>query len=189
MMLSHIIITILILFFAVRLFVAVRETKNKGDKIRLMSKTTGQILEIDATQISDLINKEIMADFTITAKAIFKAVAESFAAGHLSEIKKYLGDNVLPVFQTTLNMREKEQQKVEFTLIGFKEVKVLEDTPNKKVVSFTTEQINLLKDKAGNVVEGDPLYVATVTENWTFVSKNKDNWVVQSIQNMEAHFA
>ena len=189
MILNPIIITILILFFCVRLFLAVRETKKNGDKIRVMSKKTGQILEIDAAQISDFIDKELKADFTITARAIFKCVSEAFASGHLAESKKYLADNVLPVFQAILDTRAKEQQKAEFTLIGFKEVKLLEDTPDKKVVSFTTEQINLLKDKEGNVLEGDPLYVATVTEHWTFVSKNKDKWVVQSIKNMEAHFA
>ena len=189
MILNHIIITILILFFSVRLFAAIRESKKKEDKITLMSKKTGQILEINAVQISDFINKELLADFTITAKTIFKCVAESFAAGHLAEIKKYLDDNVLPIFQETLAARAQQQQKAEFTLIGFKEVKVLEDNPDKKVVSFTTEQVNLLKDKEGNVIEGDPLYVATVTEKWTFVAKSKDKWVVQSIQNMEAHFA
>lgn len=189
MIYSHIIITILILFFCVYLVAAIREGNKKGDKIRLMSKTTGQVLEINASQISDFINKELMADFTITAKAIFKCVAEAFAAGHLSDIKKYLGENVLPVFQQNLADREKLEQHAEFTLIGFKEVKLLVDNPDKKIVSFTTEQINLLKDKTGNVIEGDPLYVATVTELWTFVPQNKDKWVVQSIQNTEAHFA
>lgn len=189
MILSNIIITALILFFCIHLFGAIRERSKKNDKIRLMSKTTGQVLEINATQISDFINQEILADFTITAKAIFKCVAEAFATGHLSEMKRYLDDGVLPVFQKALAVREQAQQKAEFTLIGFKEVKILEDAPERKIVSFTTEQINLLKDSTGNVIEGDPLYVATVTEQWTFVAKNKDKWVVQSIQNMEGHFA
>lgn len=186
---SNILITILVLFFCAHLWAAIREKTQKADKVRLISKTTGQVLEIQANQISDFINKEILSDFTITAKAIFKCVAESFAEGRLAEIKRYLDDNVLPIFQETLAVRAQQQQKAEFTLIGFKEVKVLEDNPDKKVVSFTTEQVNLLRDKEGNVIEGDPLYVATVTEKWTFVAKNKDKWVVQSIQNMEAHFA
>ena len=189
MILSNIIITILILFFCLQLFGAMREKSKKKDKIRLMSKTTGEVLELNAAQISDFITNEIMADFTITAKAIFKHVAEAFALGHLSEIKKYLADNVLEVFQRTLSERRNLQQNAEFVLIGFKEVKLLENTPTKKIVSFTTEQINLLKDKTGQVIEGDPLYVATVTELWTFVAKEKDQWIIQSIQNMEGHFA
>ena len=189
MILSNILITILILFFCMHLIGAIREKKQKQDKIRLMSKATGQILEINATQISEFINKELLSDFTITAKSIFKSVAESFAQGRLSDIKKYLSDNVLSVFQQTLSKREILHQNAEFTLIGFKDVKVLEDSPTKKIVSFTTEQINLLKDKDGNVIEGDPLYVATVTELWTFTANDKNKWIVQSIQNMEGHFA
>ena len=60
MILNHIIIAILILFFAIRLVSAIREAKKKEDKITLMSKKTGQILEIDTAQIADFINTEFI---------------------------------------------------------------------------------------------------------------------------------
>ncbi|MBQ3696104.1 MAG: Tim44 domain-containing protein [Alphaproteobacteria bacterium] len=161
----------------------------KQHKLRLISKKTGEVIELDAASFSDFINKEIEADFSNTAKIIFVRVSEAFAKGRLSDIKNYLNEKVLPVFEKAILSRENLHQKAEFTLIGFKDVKVLEDTPDKKIVSFTTEQINLLKDEKDNIIEGDPLYVATVTENWTFTHKKENTWVVSGIENKEAHFA
>lgn len=189
MIFSNILLGALILFFCVHLFMAIRERMKKNPKIRLISKKTGQVFELNAEQMTELINKEVLADFSITAKAAFKCVAESFASGHLADAKKYLSDHVLPIFQKKISDREAKHQKAEFTLIGFKDVSIMEDTPHKKVISFTTEQVNLLRDENNNVIEGDPLYVATVTEAWTFVQKKENVWVVNAIENKEAHFA
>jgi len=131
----------------------------------------------------------LQADFTNVAKVMFVSISEAFAKGRLADIKNYLNDRVLPIFQQAISARENLHQKVEFTLIGFKNVTVVQDTPTKKVVSFTTEQINLLKDEKDKVIEGDPLYVATVTEDWTFVQRKENSWVVAAIEPKEAHFA
>lgn len=188
MFFSNILLCVIILFFVLQLFSAVRERKNKN-KVCLVSKKTGEVIELDATSFADFISKELESDFSATAKMIFARVSEAFAKGKLSDIKNYLNDKVLPIFQQAITEREKQHQKAEFTLIGFKDVKIVEDTPTKKVVSFTTEQINLLKDAQDNIIEGDPLYVATVTENWTFTQKKENNWVVSGVEGKEAHFA
>ena len=189
MILSNILLGILILFFGIQLVLAIRGTSREKGKICLISKKTGKIIELASADVSDLINQEIQADFTYTAQMIFTRLANAFALGHLAEVKECLSESALPVFQDAITAREKQHQKAEFSLIGFKSVKILEDAPNKKVVSFTTEQVNLLKDEKDNVIEGDPLYVATVTEDWTFVQKKENKWVVSAIQNREAHFA
>ena len=189
MILTNILLGVVILFFVARLFFAIREESKKANKICLISKKTGQIVELNANSLTEFINKEIQTDFTNTAKMIFVRVSDAFANGRLSDIKNYLNEKVLPVFQNAIAEREMQHHKAEFTLIGFKDVKVIEDTPAKKIVSFTTEQINLLKDEKNNVIEGDPLYVATVTENWTFTQKKENTWVVSAIESKEAHFA
>lgn len=190
MIFSNILLTLVIVFFCIHLILAIREGMNKHKKIHLISSKTGRVVELDATKMADFINKEVLSDFTNIAKAMFKCVSESFAKGKLTDAKKYLGEQVFPVFQKAISEREALHQTTEFVLIGFKDVKILEDSPVKKVVSFTTEQINLLKDENNNVIEGDPLYVATVTEDWTFTrKKEEDSWVVNAIESKEAHFA
>ena len=189
MIFSNILLSIVIVFFLLQFIFAIRERGIKQHKLRLISKKTGEVIELDAASFSDFVKKEMEVDFSNTAKLIFSRVSDAFAKGRLSDIKNYLNDQVLPVFQEAISTRESLHQKAEFTLIGFKSVKVLEDAQAKKVVSFTTEQINLLKDDQNNVIEGDPLYVATVTEDWTFIKKKENTWVVSGIQGKEAHFA
>ena len=189
MFFTNILLSVLILFFIFQVFWAIREKRNNKNKLCLISKKTGEVIELDATSFTDFINKEIQTDFTAMAKMIFTRVSEAFASGKLSDIKNYLNEKVLPIFQQAVEERENQHQKAEFALIGFKDVKIVEDTPTKKVVCFTTEQVNILKDSEGNIIEGDPLYVATVTENWTFVQKKENTWVVSGIESKEAHFA
>ena len=189
MIFTNILLGAVILFFILQLVFALRDKQKGGRKLCLISKKTGEVIELDASSFSDFINKEIEADFSTTARFIFTRVSEAFAKGHLSDVKNYLNDKVLPIFQDAVSVRENLHQKAEFTLIGFKDVKILQDEPTRKVVSFTTEQINLLKDEKDNIIEGDPLYVATVTEDWVFTKKKENMWVVSGIQSKEAHFA
>ena len=189
MILSNILLGVIIFFFITRFFLAMREEKKKHDKICLISKKTGEVVELTPNAMVEFLNKEIQADFTKIAKIIFTRVAESFAKGRLGDAKNYLSEKVVPIFEQAISEREKLHQRAEFVLIGFKDVHVLQDAPTKKVISFTTEQVNLLKDEQGNIIEGDPLYISTVTENWTFIQKKADLWIVNGIENKEAHFA
>ncbi|MBQ4471683.1 MAG: TIM44-like domain-containing protein [Alphaproteobacteria bacterium] len=189
MILTHILLGMVILFFALRLFFAIREAKKAPHKIRLISKETGEILEVNMAEAPQILSDLVANDFTYTAKFIFTRVTDAFAKGRVCDIKKYLNDKVLPVFEQAVENRNKQQQTMEFSLIGFKEVKVLENHPQEKLVSFTTEQVNLLKDKENKVIEGDPLYVATVNERWTFTKEPNNNWVISRIEAGEAHFA
>ncbi len=190
MILSNILLGALVLFFGIRLFFAVRETKKARPKIRLFSKETGEVVELnlgeDAVRI---LNAADSIDFKERAKFIFLRVVDAFAKGRVSDVKHYLNDKVLPVFQKAVADREAKGQKMEFSLIGFKEIKLLSETADQKVVAFTTEQVNLLRDKDNKIIEGDPLYVATVSEEWTFTRKNENVWVVSGIRLGEAHFA
>ena len=46
-------------------------------------------------------------------------------------------------------------------------------------VQFTSEQINLTRDTAGDIVEGDPRQIDTVVDLWTFErdTRSRDpNW-------------
>ena len=189
MNLTHILMGLVVLFFVLRLFLAIREAKKSTPKIRLISKETGEVVEMDMSNVPNMLCNLVANDFTYTAKFIFSRVTDAFAKGRLSDIKKYLNNKVLPVFEEAISLRNKQHQTMEFSLIGFKDVKILDDSPNQKIVSFTTEQVNLLKDKENKVIEGDPLYVATVNEKWTFIRQKQNNWVVSQIEQGEAHFA
>jgi predicted lipid-binding transport protein (Tim44 family) len=48
-------------------------------------------------------------------------------------------------------------------------------------IKFVTEQVNALKDAAGEIVEGDPANVVRVSDVWTFCRNTESadpNWLV-----------
>ncbi len=48
-------------------------------------------------------------------------------------------------------------------------------------VTFTSEQINVLKDSEGRILDGDPNAVSTITDVWTFArnTRSRDpNWTL-----------
>ncbi len=189
MIFTNILLGLVILFFGVRLILAVRENMKKNDKICLISKKTGKVVHLNREEMFEFMNKEIQEDFSYTAQALFKKVTTAFAEGNLSELKSCLSESALNIFKGAIEERVAKKQKMEFALIGFKDVKVLEDTPDKKVVLFTTEQVNLLKDEKEKVIEGDTLYVATITEKWTFTQPRANHWHVSGVEQQEASFA
>ena len=189
MILTNILLSAVVLFFAIRLFLAIRESKDEKTRIRLISRKKGEILQLNVKDVPHVLCEALQLDFIETAKLIFARVADGFAKGRLSDIRPLLDEKVSHVFEKEISERVEKKQKVEFSLIGFQNVQVVEDTPLKKVVSFTTEQINLLKDSKNQILEGDPMYVATVTEYWTFTKAKAASWVLSAIESKEGHFA
>jgi predicted lipid-binding transport protein (Tim44 family) len=74
---------------------------------------------------------------------------------------------------------------MEMTLVGIREAEVLEATMDGRVAFVTakivSEQIEVVRDAAGEPVSGDPTKVSTVTDIWTFARNTRSrnpNWTL-----------
>ena len=73
-------------------------------------------------------------------------------------------------------------------LIGFVETEVesvcfVENNKVNLVVKFVSEQVNLLKNAEGEVIEGDENYIQQISDIWTFeksLDAKVNNWVLCS---------
>ena len=73
-------------------------------------------------------------------------------------------------------------------MIGFVETEVeavnfVEADKVNIVVKFVSEQVNLLKNADGEVIEGDENYVQTISDVWTFeksLNPKVNNWLLCS---------
>ena len=55
------------------------------------------------------------------------------------------------------------------------------------MVRFVSEQINFIKDKADEIIEGSKSQIESVTDIWTFerdLKSTKPNWVVVGTQSV-----
>ncbi|MGN0919563.1 MAG: Tim44 domain-containing protein [Alphaproteobacteria bacterium] len=183
MNLDKILLIFLVFYLGWRFYELVHQEKNMG-KIRLISKKTGQVIELNLLDdkgqpVLHPLNSD--EAFIVIAKDMFARIVQGFTTGHLEKIKTLMTPKVLTAFKTAVENRQQKNQHMDFTLVDFKDVKLLKPASEKtRQVAFTTEQISLLKDDKGNVISGDPMYVTTVSEIWTFEQQSDHSWVLSA---------
>lgn len=124
-------------------------------------------------------------EFLKGARAAFEAILEAFAKGDYGTLKSLLDKSVYENFAAAIQERTKAGHELETTIVGIEEAEIvkaeLDDSLARVTVKFVTEQVNALKDSAGEIVEGDPANVVRVTDVWTFCRnvRNADpNWLL-----------
>ena len=191
MSLDKILLILLMFYLGWRIYELMHKDEN-GPKLRLISKKTGQVIELNLLDdkgqpVLQTINPDDA--FIAMAKDMFSRIVQGFTTGNLDKIKMLISPKVLMAFKNAIENRRSQNQHLEFTLVDFKNVKLIKtDSDKVRQVAFTTEQINLLKDKDGNVISGDPMYVTTVNEVWTFEQQADKTWLLiatkQGVENV-----
>ena len=117
------------------------------------------------------------------ALGAFEIVIEAFAAGDTDRLRDLLDDEVYRPFSRVIDEREQASHDHQTTLVSIDENSIIEAGMNGRTafvtVRFVTQQINVTNDADGKVVDGDPSYVATVTDLWTFERDTRSrspNW-------------
>ena len=117
------------------------------------------------------------------AKDAFEIIVAAYAKGNLKKVKDLLSPNIFKTFSNISNQRIKKKQTLEHTLISFKseEIKriILKSTIAEIAVRFVTEQVNLLKNNKGQIIEGNNDYIENHIDYWTFSKDLKfsnPNW-------------
>jgi len=117
------------------------------------------------------------------AEGAFEIIIEAFAAADADRLRDLLDDDVLRSFTRVIEERKEANHVHQTTLVSMDESAVIEAGMNGRTafvtVRFVTQQINVTHDNDGEVVGGDPSYVATVTDLWTFERDTRSrnpNW-------------
>lgn len=124
-------------------------------------------------------------EFIEGARMAFEMIVTSFASGERDTLRPLLSDEVYENFAGAIVEREGRGETMEMTLVGIREAEVLEATMDGRVAFVTTkivsEQIEVVRDAAGEPVSGDPTKVTTVTDIWTFARNTRSrnpNWTL-----------
>ncbi len=123
------------------------------------------------------------------AQAAFELVIAAFGEGDTRALRPLLANDVYDDFAGAIEERQKAGQVLETTLVGVKEASVIEAEMQGRTafvtIKFVSEQINVMRDKDGNEVDGDATQVTTVTDLWTFArnTRSRDpNWTLVATQ-------
>ncbi len=130
--------------------------------------------------------------FVQGAKGAFEMVVNAYAQGDRKSLRQLLANDVYGDFEQAIDAREKAGQSLETTLVNIREAEIVEaELQNRTAfvtVKFVSEQINVLRDAEGNVVEGDAEQVLDVTDIWTFArnTRSRDpNWTLVATRSPE----
>ncbi len=123
--------------------------------------------------------------FAKGAQAAFEAIVGAFAQGDTAALRPLLADEVYDNFAAAVRERQQAKRTLETTIIAIKSCDVVEARLEGRTafvtVKFVSEQVNVTRDADGDVVEGDPNAVATVTDVWTFSRNTRardPNWLL-----------
>jgi predicted lipid-binding transport protein (Tim44 family) len=122
-------------------------------------------------------------EFISGARIAFEYILSAYAGGDAKALKPLLSGDVFANFNVSIREREEAGQTMEETLIGISKAELVEVEMDGSVaqvtVKFISDQVHALSDRDGNVVDGDPDKIVSVTDFWTFArdTRSRDpNW-------------
>lgn len=123
--------------------------------------------------------------FSAGARAAFTTIVEAFAKGDTAALRPLLDGPTYASFESAIRGRIERKEKAETTLIGFEASDIsaaeLQGTYAAVTVRFVSEQINVLRDAEGQIIDGNPNEVQKVIDLWTFRRDTKSsdpNWLL-----------
>ena len=130
--------------------------------------------------------------FLAGAKAAYEMIVTAFAEGNRKTLKNLLSREVYDGFAGAISDRESRGEQVDQSFVGIKSADIVEaELKNgmaQLTVKFVSELISATRDKAGEVISGDPKRIKEVTDIWTFareVGSRNPNWKLVATQARE----
>jgi predicted lipid-binding transport protein (Tim44 family) len=126
-----------------------------------------------------------VAPFLQGARQAYEMILMGFEKGDIDSIRPFLGDDVEASFAEVIAEREANGLSVEANFVGLKEMVLQEAAFDRDsgfaeiTVRFVGELTQVVRDRGGNIVEGDPKTVKRQKDVWTFARKmgvNDPNW-------------
>jgi predicted lipid-binding transport protein (Tim44 family) len=141
-------------------------------------------LDVDLMKIPNF-NKDV---FIKGAQKAFELILNAFSKGDLKKLALLVNKDLLKKFEEVIDFRKQNGIEAETDLIGFVKTEVesvsfVDDNVVNVVVNFVSEQVNLLKNSDGDVIEGDENYIQTINDVWTFernLKSSDNNWLLCS---------
>lgn len=126
-----------------------------------------------------------VSEFLTGARGAYEMILMAFERGDLDSIRPFLNDEVEASFAQAINAREREGLTVEANFIGLRELVLSEaeyDPATRTAeitVRFTGELTTVIRNAAGDVIDGHPTSPKRQRDAWTFARRmgvQDPNW-------------
>lgn len=117
------------------------------------------------------------------AKAAFEMIVAAFAAGDTKTLQPLLSADVYHDFTQAITGRERDKETLESRILSFSRVEIDEAELRGRTalvtVRFQSQQTNVIRDAAGQILEGDPARPVDKVDLWTFsreIGSSSPDW-------------
>ena len=127
----------------------------------------------------------MVGPFLQGARGAYEMILMAFEKGELDKIRPFLSDDVEASFAEAIAQRDRDGLTIEASFVGMKELALHDATFTKASgfaeisVRFVGEQTYVVRNKAGEIVEGSPREIKKSRDIWTFarqMGSSDPNW-------------
>ncbi|SHE31382.1 Predicted lipid-binding transport protein, Tim44 family [Ruegeria intermedia] len=128
-----------------------------------------------------------VSEFLQGARGAYEMIVMGFERGNLDEIQPFLAEDVFETFVSVVAEREDKGLTIEAEFIGVREMALVDaqfdkDTNRAEItVRFVGELTSVVRDRDGNIVEGNPNTIKRQKDSWTFarvMGADDPNWLL-----------
>ena len=126
-----------------------------------------------------------VSDFLEGARGAYELILMAFESGDLSGVREFLSDEVAESFQSVIDHREAEGLTVDASFVGLREIGLKNAEFNRSTsegdmtVKFVGELTSVVRNRDGEIVEGNANEIKRQRDIWTFSRKmgaDDPNW-------------
>ncbi|TCO73423.1 Tim44/TimA family putative adaptor protein [Rhodovulum euryhalinum] len=126
-----------------------------------------------------------VGEFLHGARGAYEMILMAFERGHIDEVRAFLAPEVYDSFAEVVELREDQGLSVEANFVGVRELSLKDATFDRDTgeaeltVKFVGELTSVVRNKAGDVIEGSPNEIKRQRDVWTFARRmgvDDPNW-------------
>ena len=158
------------------------EEQEEADDLSLLQKES---LKSQLAAIHKIDTQFLLQDFVTGAKAAFEMALKAYSERDKHTLRSLLSKDVFAAFEQNIEEQEAEKRFQSITLISILSAEVTDIAVERNIasitVAFTSEEIRVVKDAEGEIVEGDAEDVDVMTDSWTFernLRSSDPNWTI-----------
>lgn len=128
-----------------------------------------------------------VSEFLQGARGAYEMILMAFENGDIEGLRPFLADDVMETFEEVIRQREAQGLSVDANFVGVRELALQDasfdrsDNMAEITVRFVGELTSVVRNAAGEIVEGDPNTIKRQRDVWTFGRKmgsSDPNWVL-----------
>lgn len=121
------------------------------------------------------------------AKKAFEMILTSFSENDKISLKRLLSEDVLKQFTNEIEKRVANSVDLQLTIVSILSTKINNISLKNDVITieviFESQQIVLLKNDKGEIIQGNPSQIDNVEDTWSFSRElnGKNNWLLVKV--------